>query len=119
MRKAGSLVALMVAVVLMSVWGQVFAAGISPVLDRIQAKKELVVGTAATMPPLNMTTKDGQIVGLEMDLASYFASSIGVKLTLKPMHFNDLLPALEAGQVDMVLSGIFRGRCLKFAVCKA
>jgi polar amino acid transport system substrate-binding protein len=58
------------------------------------------------MPPLNMTTKDGQIVGMEMDLARYFAEGMGVKLTLKPMHFNDLLPALEAGQVDMVLSGM-------------
>jgi polar amino acid transport system substrate-binding protein len=96
----------MVAVVLVSVWGHAFAAGVSPVLERIQAKKELVVGTAATMPPLNMTTKDGQIMGFEMDMASFFASSINVKLTLKPMHFNDLLPALEAGQVDMVLSGM-------------
>jgi polar amino acid transport system substrate-binding protein len=106
MRKVSSLVVLGVVVGLMAVWGQVFAAGVSPVLDRIQAKKELVVGTAASMPPLNMTTKDGQIVGLEMDLAGFFASSIGVKLTLKPMNFNDLLPALEAGQVDMVLSSM-------------
>ena len=106
MRKTSSFVALMVTFVLMSVWGEVFAAGISPVLERIQAKKELVVGTAATMPPLNMTTKGGQIVGMEIDIASFFASSIGAKLTVKPMHFNDLLPALEAGQVDMVLSGM-------------
>jgi polar amino acid transport system substrate-binding protein len=106
MRKTGSLVALIVAIGLMAVWGEVFAAGVSPVLERIQAKKELVVGTAATMPPLNMTTKDGQIIGLEMDIANFFASSIDVKLTVKPMHFNDLLPALEAGQVDMVLSGM-------------
>src|SRR5512136_2329159 len=106
MRKVRSLVVVMAAVVLTSVWGQAFAAGISPVLDRIQAKKELVVGTAASMPPLNMTTKDGQIMGMEMDIASFFASSIGVKLTLKPMNFNELLPALEAGQVDMVLSGM-------------
>jgi polar amino acid transport system substrate-binding protein len=106
MRRVYRLIALTVATGLMAVWGHAFAAGVSPVLDRIQAKKELVVGTAASMPPLNMTTKDGQIVGMEMDLASFFANSIGVKLTLKPMHFNDLLPALEAGQVDMVLSGM-------------
>ena len=117
MRKTGSLVALAVAVVLMAVWGQVFAAGISPVLDRIQANKELVVGTAASMPPLNMTTKDGQIIGVEMDLARFFASGMEVKLTLKPMNFSDLLPALEAGQVDMVLSGMTMtpGRNLKVA----
>ena len=117
MRKTGSLVALAVALVLMAMWGQTFAAGISPVLDRIQEKKELVVGTAASMPPLNMTTKDGQVIGMEMDLARLFASGMDVKLTLKPMNFNDLLPALEAGQVDMVLSGMTMtpGRNLKVA----
>jgi polar amino acid transport system substrate-binding protein len=70
------------------------------------AKKELVVGTAASMPPLNMKTKDGQIIGMEMDLARYFSGGMGVKLTVKPMRFNDLLPALETGQVDMVLSSM-------------
>ena len=121
MRKKSNLVALAVAFVLMAVWGQVLAAGenpsVSPVLDRIMAKKELVVGTAASMPPLNMTTKDGQIIGMEMDLARFFASGMDVKLTLKPMHFNDLLSALEAGQVDMVLSGMTMtpGRNLKVA----
>lgn len=92
-------------------------ARISPVLDRIQAKKELVVGTAASMPPFNMTTKDGKIVGMEIDLAQLIADSMNVKLTLKKIRFNDLLPALEAGQVDMVLSSmtITPDRNLKFA----
>jgi polar amino acid transport system substrate-binding protein len=102
-------------------WGQAFAADqskkISPVLDRILTKKELVVGTAATMPPFNMTTKDGQIVGLEIDLANLIANAMNVKLRLKTMRFNDLLSALENGQVDMVLSSmtITPGRNLKVA----
>jgi polar amino acid transport system substrate-binding protein len=70
------------------------------------ANKELVVGTAADMPPLNMTLKDGTIVGMEVDIATLMAASIEVKLTLKPMSFNDLLPALAAGQVDLILSGM-------------
>jgi len=78
----------------------------APVLERILAKKELVVGTAADMPPLNMTLKDGSIVGMEVDIATMLATGSGVKLTVKPMHFNDLLPALEAGQVDLILSGM-------------
>ena len=110
MRRRSGLAILLVAVVLMIGWGQASmaaeAAGVSPVLDRIQAKKELVVGTAANMPPLNMTMKDGQIIGMEMDIARFFAAGMDVKLTLKPMNFNDLLPALEAGQVDMILSGM-------------
>jgi polar amino acid transport system substrate-binding protein len=106
---------------LMTLWGYAFAAGegakAAPVLDRILAKNELVVGTAASMPPLNMTTKDGKIIGMEMDLARLFAGGMEVKLTLKPMPFNDLLPALEKGQVDMVLSAMTMtpGRNLKFA----
>jgi polar amino acid transport system substrate-binding protein len=96
--------------VLMALWGKGFAAdksqSASPVLDRITAKKELVVGTAASMPPLNMKTKDGQIIGMEMDLARIFAIGMGVKLTLKPMQFSELLPALETGKVDMVLSSM-------------
>ena len=67
---------------------------------------ELVVGTAASMPPLNMTTKTGEIIGLEMDLARAMAAAMKVKLRLATIPFANLLPALEAGQVDMVLSGI-------------
>ena len=110
MRRAKFVITLTVVVVLTAAWGLALAADEptkgSPVLKRIQSKKELVVGTAASMPPLNMTTKDGQIIGMEMDLARIFAGGMEAKLTLKPMLFNDLLPAIEKGQVDMVLSGM-------------
>ena len=78
----------------------------SPVLDRISMNGELVVGTAASMPPLNMTTRDGEIIGLEIDLAKAMAASMGVELRLEAMQFHELLPALEAGKIDMVLSGM-------------
>jgi len=121
MRMTRSLVAVLVVAGLLAGYVPMSVAAdavrISPVLDRIQAKKELVVGTAASMPPFNMTTKDGQIVGMEIDLAHLIAGSMNVKLTLKTIPFNDLLPALEAGQVDMVLSSmtITPARNLKFA----
>jgi polar amino acid transport system substrate-binding protein len=78
----------------------------SPVLSQILARGELVVGTAADMPPLNMTTKDGKVIGLEPDLARIMAEEMGVKLTVKPIVFPNLLSALDLGQVDMVLSGM-------------
>jgi len=78
----------------------------APVLDRIMKKGELVVGTAASMPPLNMTTKDGDIIGFEIDVASYMAEEMGVKLKIETIPFPELLPALEAGKVDMVMSGM-------------
>ena len=78
----------------------------SPVLDRIQQRGELVVGTMGNMPPLNMTAKDGEIFGLEPDLARLFAEAMNVKVRFVTKPFNELLPALQSGQVDMVLSGM-------------
>ena len=121
MRRTRGFLAVMVLAGLMAGYVQTAvaaeAARLSPVLDRIQAKKELVVGTAASMPPFNMTTKDGQVVGMEIDLANLIAGAMNVKLRLKTMPFNDLLPALEGGQVDMILSSmtITPARNLKFA----
>ena len=78
----------------------------SPVLDRIQSRGELVVGTMGSMPPLNMTSKDGEIFGLEADLARMLAEAMDVKVKFVTKPFNELLPALQTGQVDMVLSGM-------------
>lgn len=73
-------------------------------LARILEKGELVVGTAGDMPPFNMTTKDGKIIGLDIDMATLMAGAMGVKLRIQTIPFGELLPALEAGKVDMVLS---------------
>lgn len=78
----------------------------SPVLDRIQKRGELIVGTMGNMPPLNMTAKDGEIFGLEPDLAKMMAGAMGVKVRFVTKPFPELLPALHAGEVDMVLSGM-------------
>ena len=78
----------------------------SPVLERIADRGELIVGTAASMPPLNMTTKSGKIIGIEPDIATFIAASMGVELSLKAMPFHQLLPALKSGEIDMVMSNM-------------
>jgi polar amino acid transport system substrate-binding protein len=78
----------------------------SPVLDRIQQRGELIVGTMGNMPPLNMTAKDGEIFGLEPDLAKMMANAMNVKVKFVTKPFFELLPALQTGEVDMVLSGM-------------
>lgn len=75
-------------------------------LDRIQQKGELVVGITGTQPPLNVTTKAGKIIGLDADIAKLIAMNLGVKVRFSPMSFSQLLPALEAGQVDIIISGM-------------
>jgi len=75
-------------------------------LHRIKQKGELVVGLSGNQPPFNATTKKGEIIGFEPDMAEMLAEAMGVKLRLLPMHFSQLLPALEAGRIDMIMSGM-------------
>lgn len=75
-----------------------------PSLQRILQKGELVVGTAAEMPPLMMKNKQGKVIGMEADLAAQMASIMGVKLRFEIMQFSKLISALEQGKVDMILS---------------
>jgi polar amino acid transport system substrate-binding protein len=77
-----------------------------PVIDRIRSKGELVVGTSGDQPPLNATTRDGKIIGLEVDMATLMASAMGVKLKMVGMPFANLLPALKEGKIDLILSGM-------------
>jgi len=85
-----------------------FAGGATagPVLDRIQKKGELVVGMSGDQPPLNVTTREGKIIGMEVDISSRLASDMGVTLRLATMPFAELLPALSEGKIDLILSGM-------------
>jgi polar amino acid transport system substrate-binding protein len=78
----------------------------SPVVDRILSSGELRVGMSGDMPPLNMTTKEGKVIGLDADLAALVADAMGVKLNVQKMEFSGLLPALEAGRIDMIISNM-------------
>ena len=79
---------------------------VSPVIDRIQQRQELVVGMAGNMPPLNMTTKEGELIGYEVDLAKAMAKGMGVNAKLAVIPFAELLPALQSGKIDMILSNM-------------
>ena len=93
------------------------AASASPVIDRILQRGELTVGMAGNMPPLNMTTKEGELIGYEVDLAGAMAKAMGVRAKLAVIPFAELLPALQSGKIDLILSNmtITPGRNLKAA----
>ena len=110
MKKAGILIALLLALTLVpgcvTTKGEGTPAQPVTTLDRIAQSGQLVVGTAGSMPPMNMTTKGGDVIGLEPDMANRMAAAMGVKATFKTMPFAELLSALEAGKVDMVMSSM-------------
>ena len=96
------------AVALLALLSLLFAINVSagPAMDRIIKNGELVVGTSGTQPPMTAVSKKGEIIGLDADIAREMAAALGVKIKFKMMPFAKLLPALEARQVDMIISGM-------------
>lgn len=75
-------------------------------LHEIIASGALRVGLSGDQPPFNMRNRQGTIVGFDVDLADALASAMGLEAQIVPMDFADLLPALEAAQVDVVISAM-------------
>ena len=76
------------------------------ILDGILKRGELVVGISGDQIPFNATTKDCEIVGLDADIARGIAKGMNVKIRFSRMPFAELLPALQSGKVDMIVSGM-------------
>jgi ABC-type amino acid transport substrate-binding protein len=66
---------------------------------------ELKVGVSADYPPMAFK-QEGRIVGIEADNALAVGSIIGQKMTLVEMPFEKLLPALQAAEIDVIMSGM-------------
>jgi polar amino acid transport system substrate-binding protein len=75
-------------------------------LPQILSRGALRVGLTGDQPPLNMKARSGQLEGMEVHLATALAASMGVRLELVQKPFPDLLPALQKGDVDVVISGV-------------
>ncbi|MBI5583409.1 MAG: transporter substrate-binding domain-containing protein [Deltaproteobacteria bacterium] len=77
-----------------------------PALQKILQKNELVVGMTGKQPPLNLKNQEGELIGLEPDLARAMAGAMGVRLKIELLDFFELFPALESGRLDMIISGM-------------
>ena len=64
----------------------------------------LRVGMSPDYPPLTYK-QEGRIVGLEADNARAVAELLGMKLELVELPFAGLIPALEEGRIDVIMSG--------------
>lgn len=93
---------------LLSILSLIFAiaASAGPVMDRIIKKGELLVGTSGAQPPMSATTKTGELIGLDIDIAKMMGDALGVKVKFVLLPLAKLIPALEAKQVDIILSGM-------------
>ena len=75
-------------------------------LSRIVDSGEIRVGTSGEQPPLTMTARNGELIGLDVALSRVLAQSMGVEARFVRLPFRKLLDSLEAGEVDLVMSGM-------------
>ncbi|MBE7470308.1 MAG: hypothetical protein DPW09_32240 [Anaerolineae bacterium] len=75
-------------------------------LAEIQRRGTLRVGLDASFPPFEAIDANGQIVGLDVDIAQAIAADLGVKAEFVNIGFDGLYDALLARRVDVVISGL-------------
>ena len=63
-------------------------------------------GTSAVTEPMSYFDANHNIVGFDIEFATYVAQKLGKQLEIVDMEFGAMLPALIAGKVDMIGAGI-------------
>lgn len=69
------------------------------------SNQELRVGVGLHSPPF-VFQKNGQLQGLEVDFAKDIADGLGRRVRFMRMGWDKLLPALEKGNIDIIMSGM-------------
>jgi len=65
----------------------------------------LRVGMAPNYPPI-VFKEEGRLSGLEAELARGLEGELGRRIELVELDWEGLIPALEAGQIDVIMSGM-------------
>lgn len=71
-----------------------------------KSSETYVVGTEPTFPPFDTTNKDGDLDGFDMDVMKAIAKDQGYDVEFKNMEFASLIPAIKAGDIDIVAAGM-------------
>jgi polar amino acid transport system substrate-binding protein len=73
--------------------------------SNIHAKDTLIVGLSAEYPPFEYQ-EQGKLMGFDIDVMNAIAKEMKVKIQIKDMAFNGLIPALQMGKIDIAISSI-------------
>ncbi|MBX5486848.1 MAG: ABC transporter substrate-binding protein [Mycolicibacterium hassiacum] len=73
-----------------------------------ETTREIVIGTSGDFPPVSFL-QDGstKVVGFEDDLAKAVTDQLGWNYRFEQISFDGLLPALQSGRIDAILSGLY------------
>ncbi len=88
-------------------------------LDTVKEAGKIVVGMECAYAPYNWTTSTASSTtvpisnnagtyadGYDVQIAKLIAEKLGVELVIKAITWDGLIPALESGEIDMIIAGM-------------
>ena len=77
-------------------------------LEVIQNRTYMIVGTASGWPPFEMVnTTTSELYGFDIDLCEYIADYLNVTIEWRDMDFDALVGACSGGTIDMIAAATF------------
>ena len=80
--------------------------GGSSLLDKINSKGTIIVGTMGTYAPFTYHEKDGKLTGYDVEVTRAVAEKLGVKVEFKESPWDAMMSGLKAGRFDVVANQV-------------
>ena len=90
---------------LLMIFGVVMLVGCGTKEIKKGTQKKYIIGMSADFAPFEYR-ENGEIVGFDVDLAKKIEEQAGIILEIQDIAFAGLLPALQTGKIDVILSGM-------------
>lgn len=75
--------------------------------DRLEdPSAALVIGLEAAYRPFEFVDQEGQITGVSVEIGNEIAKTMGRPVKFENMQFDGLIPALQTGRIDMIISSL-------------
>jgi polar amino acid transport system substrate-binding protein len=65
-----------------------------------------VVGIDAEYPPYSYLDSEGNAIGFDVESMKWIAEDQGFEVTFQPTAWDGIIPALQAGKIDLIYSGM-------------
>ena len=72
--------------------------------NKVMERGKLVVGVKADYKPWGFRSENGDIVGMEADMARDVADAMGVELEMVPVQSSNRMQFLEQGKIDLMIA---------------
>ncbi len=76
--------------------------------ETVEEVPTYIVGTEPYFPPFEYADENNsnEIIGFDVDLINAIAEDQGFEIEWKDLEFDALIPALQSGQIDIIVSGM-------------